>query len=313
MKVAGIAARLAAAAGTGVAAVLVAVSGPGVAAAAPGCIPWTTERVAEGYGTLENLAFDGRGGLLLSETSLTGAVGAIRRLEANGSRSTAVPEVKAPGAIVVVGETAYFTTGNGFVSGLLGRGDGTIDALDLDTGAVTTVETGLTMPNGLAQLPDGDFVVSRDIGQSTGLTRVPGSAELPSGFAPSLSSTNGLAYDEATRRLYVATTFNPVTTIAAVDIDHPDAPPRRFDLPGVGPINSADDLTVGPDGSVYVALNVAGTVVRLDPATGAQCTIVAGLPLISSVRFGSGPGWDPNALYATSFLGTVVKLTPPAS
>ena len=39
-------------------------------------------------------------------------------------------------------------------------------------------------------------------------------------------------------------------------------------MPGFGPGHFADDLTVGPDGAVYAALDLPGTVVRLDPATG---------------------------------------------
>ena len=79
-------------------------------------------------------------------------------------------------------------------------------------------------------------------------------------------------------------------------------------LPGSGPLNAADDLTVGPDGIVYVAYNGGGKVVRVDPATGESCALASGLPLVSSVRFGAGPGWDPDALYATSFTGKIYKL-----
>ncbi|MEU5876474.1 hypothetical protein [Spirillospora sp. NPDC047279] len=58
-----------------------------------------------------------------------------------------------------------------------------------------------------------------------------------------------------------------------------------------------------------MALNVAGRVVRLDPGTGDVCTVADGLPLVSSVRFGAGPGWDPKALYATNSLGGLTSLT----
>ncbi|MFD6397333.1 SMP-30/gluconolactonase/LRE family protein [Nocardia sp. NPDC060249] len=273
------------------------------------CPQWTRHTVAAGYGILENLGFDGRGNLLLAEQSATGSAGSLQRLGADGSRSVAVADVESPGAILTVGDTAYFTTGNSVTSALTDRADGTIHALHLDSGTVTPVATGLTMPNGLAQLPNGDFVVSRDIGAGT-LTRVtPGNIATP--YAPSLSSTNGLAFDPHRNRLIVSTTFDPTSVIAAVDYADPDSPPRQAVIPGAGPLNSADDLTVGPDGTAYVTLNVAGAVQQVDVDTGRTCAIAEGLPLSSSVRFGSGPGWDPNALYVTSFLGTVTKLTPP--
>ncbi|MEV4156913.1 SMP-30/gluconolactonase/LRE family protein [Nocardia salmonicida] len=273
------------------------------------CPQWTRHTVAAGYGILENLGFDGRGNLLLAEQSATGSTGSLQRLGADGARSVAVDGIDGPGAILVVGDTAYFTTGNTATAALSGRTDGTIGALHLTDGTVTTVATGLTMPNGLAQLPNGDFVVSRDIGAGT-LTRVTAD-NIATPYAPSLSSTNGLAFDRQRHRLIVSTTFDPTSVVAAVDYADPDSPPRQAVIPGAGPLNSADDLTVGPDGKVYVALNVAGSIQQVDVDTGQTCAIATGLPLSSSARFGSGPGWDPNALYVTSFLGTVTKLTPP--
>ena len=282
----------------------------GEAGAAPApCAQWTAETVASGYGVLENLAFDGRGNVLLSESSLTGASGAIKRLGAGGHRSVAVANVSSPGGIVVDGGTAYFNVGNAMASGLGSRTDGTIEALNLTTGARRTVARGLTMPNGLARLPGGDFVVSRDIGSAavTTLTRVSATGRT-TGVTSSLTSTNGLAYDTTRQRLVVSTTFNPATVIAAVDAR--GRVTRRVTVPGYGPLNSADDLTVGPDGVAYVTLNAAGRIVRVDLDSGRSCTIASGLITPSSVRFGAGPGWDSRSLYVTSFLGTLTRLTP---
>ncbi|WP_330184933.1 SMP-30/gluconolactonase/LRE family protein [Nocardia sp. NBC_01503] len=284
---------------------------PGMATAAPdstSCGNWAKAAVASGFGSLENLAFDGRGGLLLSEISLTGSGGGLRRLAADGARELAAP-VESPGGIVINGSNAYVNSGNTFASGVSNSPDGKIVSVDLATGAMTTVVSGLHMPNGLAQLPDGGFVVSRDLGPDAVLTRVAADGSGAHSLAPEFTLTNGVAYDPARRKLFVSTTFDATTTIGAIDIDHPDAAPQRITLPGFGPLNSADDLTVGPDGAVYVALNAAGRVVRVEPDTGAWCTIADGLPFVTSVRFGAGPGWDPNSLYATGFLGTVTRLT----
>lgn len=295
-----------------IAALLVAVpASPGTTATSPslvpaGCAPWAKQQVAAGLGTLENLSFDGTGGLLLS------GKGSIFRLATDGSRSTVVPGVTGPGGQVVDGRTLYFTTGNtlqdGFL-GLLGLASGTISAVDLDTGARHVVADRLVMPNGMIRLPDGSFLVSRDLGAPGRTTRV-----FPDGhrevFAPSVTSTNGMAYDATRGVVYIASTFNPATTISVVDLAAPHARPRVIRLPGPGPLNAADDLTLGADGQLYVALNVAGKVVRVDPETGASCTIASRIQFASSLRFGAGPGWDPASLYVTSFRGTVTRLVP---
>src|SRR3954447_17598580 len=142
---------------------------PSAGAADPACSGWTQKTLKSGLGSLENLEFDDTGGLLLSASGPQ----AIERLTPSGDLSTLIPNVNAPGGQRVVGRTLYFNTGDAAQSGLTGTADGTLERYDLDTGARTTFATGLTMPNGLAVLPNGDFVVSRDIGSGTGITRIP--------------------------------------------------------------------------------------------------------------------------------------------
>ncbi|WP_084519865.1 SMP-30/gluconolactonase/LRE family protein [Nocardia mexicana] len=275
-------------------------------AAAEQCGGWSATQIASGYGMLESLEFDGRGGLLLSEQAATGSGGGIRRLDANGGRTTMAGDVDGPGMITVSGDTAYFTTGLSLQSKLTGRKGG-IRSMDLRDGRLATVAEGLDMPNGIAALPNGDFVVSSDMGADTRLTRVAGATIGP--FGPPVTSTNGLAYDKSHNRLYVSSTFNPTTTLTVVDLDHPSQP-STIELPGFGPLNGADGVTIGPDGNLYIAYSTGGKVIRVDPTTHHWCTIAENLPLTTEVKFGTGPGWAPNSLYATSYLGTVTRLTP---
>lgn len=310
------AARRAAGFGTLICGVTIAVTP--IAAAAPTtpssqCRPWTVRTVASGYAMLENLAFDGRGGMLLSNQSLTGDGGSIDRLTPDGARTSVVPDVTGPGGIVVDGATAFFTTGNTLESGVTGRADGTIDAVDLDTHRTTTIAQGLSSPNGLVRLPDGEFVVSKDVGAATGLTSIDPRTGRHHEYGPAVVSPNGLAVGPGGARLYTSTTFTPTSGIIGIDIAQPGSVQSRWELPGFGPLNAADDLTVGADGQIYAALNLAGQVVQIDPDTGQACTIARGLPLTTSVRFGQGPGWDARSLYATSYLGTVTRLTPPGA
>lgn len=275
--------------------------------AAPTCSPWTVGTVASGYGPLENLAFDGRGSLLLSETSFLGP-GNIRSLAPDGSSGIVVPNVSSPGGLAVENDTLYFATGNGTASGLFDIHDGSVQTLDLGSGETATAARGLVMPNGLAVLDDGDLVVTRNLGATTGITRIavgdPDSAEI---VRTDLGTANGIAYDGDT--LYVADTFEPDLSISVLDAHDLGGDVGRIPVDGFGPFTASDDMTVGPDGHIYLAQNLAGRVLRIDPDTGGSCVIGSGMPLTTSVEFG-GEGFDPDSLYATSFDGTVRQLTP---
>src|SRR5881227_2072189 len=97
-------------------------------AASSECTPWPQKTVKSGLGSLENLEFDGRGGLLLSASG----PGAIERLTPDGSVTTLVPNVNAPGGQRVIGRTLYFNTGDSAQSGVMNRADGTLEKFDLD-------------------------------------------------------------------------------------------------------------------------------------------------------------------------------------
>ncbi|WP_328660246.1 hypothetical protein [Nocardia salmonicida] len=258
---------------------------------------------------LENLAFDGRGGMLLSRQGIT-QLGSLDRLTPDGNVQTLASDIDAPGGIAVQGRTAYVTVGNSPTAAVLGTRDGTVDSVNLDTGARHTVATGLTMPNGLAILPDGNLVVSRNTGQA-GLSLIRTTDPSPIPYAVQGPTTNGLALDHTGRWLYTDTSFDSTTQLLAIDTHNPSSPPRSWAIPGAGPLNIADDLTADDAGNVYVALNLAGEVVRVDTISDATCVVARGLVGISSVRIGDGTGWDPTALYTTGFDGTVHRLDRP--
>ena len=269
---------------------------------------WSVSPVTSGLGSLENLAFDGSGGMLLSRT-VDGA-GQIYRMTADGRGSALTGSVDSPGGIVVDGGTAYFTTGNNFVSALTGRTDGTISALDLSTHAIRTVATGLSGPNGLVRLPDGGFIVSRNLGLTPGLTRVGADGGAQTRFAPQLKFTNGLGFDRRRNAVVTSVDLSLITGVALIDLDDPSRI-QRIDLNLIRTNQFPDDLTIDNDGVIYLATD-GGSIVRVDPTTGASCTVASFQLLSTSVRFGSGPGWDPASLYVTALDGSVKRLTPKA-
>ncbi|WP_249305477.1 SMP-30/gluconolactonase/LRE family protein [Rhodococcus sp. 14-2483-1-1] len=274
------------------------------------CTPWSVSTVASGFGLLENLEFDGRGSMIVSETSPIGP-GALRTVAPNGDRGTLVSGVESPGGLVRDGDTLYFTTGNSAAAGLFDMRTGTIETIDLGTGARSTYASGLTMPNGLARSATGDLFTTRNLGGASGLTRIAVGGDETVGSMSTvrtdLGSANGIGVGGG--NIYVATTFDPETTVTVLDEKDPAGPSTRIRVDGFGPLTMSDDLTVADDGTVYLAQNLAGRVLRVDPETGSSCVIATGVPLTSSVAFG-GVGFDSEALYATSFDGTVRKMSP---
>jgi sugar lactone lactonase YvrE len=276
-------------------------------AAGPECTTWTQKTIKGGLGSLENLEFDGTGGLLLSASG----PGAIQRLMPDGTVSTLVPDVNAPGGQRLVGRALYFNTGDAVASGLAGTPDGTLERFDLDTGVRTTFASGLTMPNGLAVLPNGDFVVSRDIGSGTGITRIPADDPAhPQTNWAAIDDQNGMAVDPTGTWLYADQTFTADSAVYRIRIADPSDKSVVATLTGPTP-KGLDDLTIDEKGVLYLAANGTGEVIRLDPATKEHCTIATGLQNPSSLKFGRGPGWETGHLYVTSFDGTVRELTPP--
>ena len=73
-----------------------------------------------------------------------------------GSRVDAARFVYGPGGEIRIGRYLYFTTGDIIPV----TSTGTIERYDLLTGSHYTRAKGLTMPNGLAFLPNGDAVVT---------------------------------------------------------------------------------------------------------------------------------------------------------
>ncbi|MCZ4518618.1 SMP-30/gluconolactonase/LRE family protein [Rhodococcus ruber] len=269
------------------------------------CSPWSVSTVASGFGLLENLEFDGRGSMIVSETSPIGP-GALRTVAPNGDRGTLVSGVESPGGLVRDGDTLFFTTGNSAAAGLLGMQTGTIEKIDLGTGARSTYASGLTMPNGLARSATGDLFTTRNLGGASGLTRITTEGAV-STVRTDLGSANGIGIGGG--KMYVASTFDPETTVTVLDEQDPAGPSTRIRVDGIGPLTMSDDLTVADDGTVYLAQNLAGRIVRVDPESGSSCVIATGVPLTSSAAFG-GVGFDSEALYATSFDGTVRKMSP---
>jgi sugar lactone lactonase YvrE len=168
------------------------------------------------------------------------------------------------------------------------------------------------MPNGLVFLPNGDAVVSRDLGTGTGMTRIRArNPEHPQFNWAQLDDTNGMAVDPRGRWLYTVETFAPESRVYRIRIGNPSRIEVVASL-GEGTVpKGLDDMTIDARGRLYIAASIAGEVIRLNPRTGVSCVIASGLQFPSAVKFGRGPGWSKRSLYVTGFDGAVIRLAPP--
>jgi hypothetical protein len=264
------------------------------------CAPWQVRTLLSGQGWLENLGFDGRGSITISALGQ----GQLLRLSRRAGLSTLLSPVFAPGGQARRGRFLYFTTGNLPTA----QPTGTIDRLDLRTGERSTWARGLTAPNGLVFLPNGDAVVSRSFGSGTGLTLVPADdPEHPQFGWAQLDDTNGLAVDPSGRWLYVDRTFSPDGEVDRVLISDP----RRVEVVGrLGAGVFPDDLTIDKHGILYITGFISGKIYRLDPRTHASCAIAGGLAQPTSARFGR-QRWHRHRLYVTDASGHLSELRPP--
>ena len=278
---------------------------PVAVATANPCAPWTVTVLASGLGSLENVEPDGNGGLFLSAT------GGVERFTRTGGVRL-VTAATSPGGLRVHGGALFFNTGDALQSGALGSADGTIQRLDLKSGKRTTWAAGLTMPNGLVLLPDGSALTSRDLtgGHPTGITRVADHRRQESWS--NQPDSNGMAVDPTGRWLYSDETFTAASNVYRTEIAHPTNRQVVVSLAAIGAPKGLDDLTLATSGTLYLAANGAGQVIRLDPRTKASCVVAAGLHNTSAVKQGRGGSFPMSRLYVTGFDGRLLELTPPA-
>ncbi|CAA9499973.1 MAG: hypothetical protein AVDCRST_MAG30-1848, partial [uncultured Solirubrobacteraceae bacterium] len=106
----------------------VAVPAPTAAAQEPaGCGAWQGRAVQTGLGRLENLEFDGRGGLLLSVSDGD----SLKRLLPDGTSSVFATGIRSPGGLRAVGPHLYANTDNSAQSAVASSTAGTIERFDL--------------------------------------------------------------------------------------------------------------------------------------------------------------------------------------
>lgn len=277
---------------------------PSSDASAGACRTWPVATVAGGLGALENLEPDGHGGFYLSAIT----DGRLLHVDDHGTSTTVLTGLDHPAGLRLSGNDLYFLTGNN-----PGTSRGTLQRLDLSTGQATTLLTGLSAPNGLLFLPDGDLIFSQLSVPPQGIDRYRPATGLHTQTWSTTPLPNGLALTPD--RTAIFTENSALSTILRIPLDKPHTTSTVARLPGL--IAGSDDMQATRDGTLYVAGDTSGEVYAVDTGTGRVCTIARGLSQLSlppngptSVRVGPGP--EGNALYVTAFDGKLRRLQPPA-
>lgn len=256
-------------------------------------------------GKVEGLAFDGAGGLYL-----TGSNGDVILVQADGTLEVVGTVEKVDGFPTPNLAGATFTPQWGL---LLVQYSGSRLLRYTPEDGVVVVRSDLDRaPNGILLGDDGAIYVSlSETGKVARMQNPQAELEV---VAEGLSFPNGLAWDKARHRLYVATTM-PKGAVYTLDMTSPmPIEPQLFC--DDASLQAADGLTIAPDGHLLVAAFGAGKVLALDPQSGNVAGVVSEAPAaqmmgVASLAFGRSEGFDATCLYATNMMmGGVLRICP---
>ena len=181
-----------------------------------------------------------------------------------------------------------------------GIATGELLLIDPETGVVNTIASGLGSPNFVLVTPWDTILVSDDTPGEDTIDEVTWNGDV-STWVAGVPTPNGMVLSLDQRTLYVATTFEePGLWRVPVAQDGQPGTPDKWVSFDVG--TTPDGVAIDSEGNVYVALNLAAQIARVDPD--GNVTIVAeGVDTVASLAFGQGE-FDPCSIYATSLFGT---------
>lgn len=181
--------------------------------------------------------------------------------------------------------------------GILGAGISTANLLLIDPsdGSNEEVATGLGEPNFVVTTSWGTILVSDDRPEVGSILEVTWDGEV-STWSDEVPTPNGMVFSLDGSWLYVAATFEeaglwriPVSSEGVADTAE-----RWVPYDSAAP----DGVAIDSEDNVYVALNTAGQIAKVDPE-GNSTTLAMGMMGPASLAFGQGD-FDPCSLYVTS-------------
>ena len=167
-------------------------------------------------------------------------------------------------------------------------------------GVVEVLASGVGAPNFIVTTPWDTMLVSDSTPGRDIIYDVTFEGDV-SEWVRGVPTPNGIVFSLDRTTLYVATTSEQpgLWRVPASPSGEPGTPERWVEFPeGSAP----NGVAIDSEGNVYVALNLAGEVAKVDPE-GNATTLATDVTGIASFAFGEGSR-DPCSLYATNLLGT---------
>ncbi|HET6415748.1 MAG TPA: SMP-30/gluconolactonase/LRE family protein [Polyangiales bacterium] len=183
---------------------------------------------------------------------------------------------------------------NGIIAAAIDTGE--LLLIDPSTGESEPIATGLGAPNFVVTTPWDTILVSDDSIGEDSIDEVTWEGGV-SNWVSGVPTPNGMVFSLDGRTLYVASTFQePGLWRVPVSAEGVAGTPEKWvTFPNA---TTPDGVAIDSEGNVYVALNVAGQIARVDPEGNA--TIIAeNVNTVASLAFGQGD-LDPCSIYATS-------------
>jgi gluconolactonase len=177
---------------------------------------------------------------------------------------------------------------------------GEVLLIDQSDGSVDVITDELTAPNALVVTAWDTILVSDDSPGTDSIYEVTFDGEV-STWVTGVPTPNGLVFSLDGSFLYVATTFEEEGLWRVpVDSEGNAGTPERWVV--FEEVTFPDGVAIDSEGNVYVALNGAGRIEKVD-REGNATTLVDGIGGVASLAFGKGD-FDPCSIYATNLFGT---------
>lgn len=181
---------------------------------------------------------------------------------------------------------------------------GHIERMNLTTGKITQIASGLSAADGLAVAKDGTIYATNDFGNL--VARITPDGKVDPEWAH-LASANGAALSSDGKYLYASRTFyNP--GVSRIPTDNPSAVESLIDLKGLSQVKALDGLTLDSQDRAVIPTDFGGEILRVD-GPGQMCHL-SNAPFVSSVAtYGHGDtGFSKGRLFRAGFDGAIWEM-----
>ena len=186
----------------------------------------------------------------------------------------------------------------GIVAAAINSGE--VLLIDPADGSSELITDAVRAPNFVVTTPWDTILVSDDTPGEDSIYEVTWDGDLTT-WVTGIPTPNGMVFSLDETVLYVAATFDqPGLWRIPVSADGDAGTPERWVEFDAG--TTPDGVAIDSEGSIYVALNLAGEIAKVDPA-GNVTTLASDVQGVASLAFGRGER-DPCSLSGTNLFGT---------